>query len=75
MVMSGHKMVSLGDSVVIIGGYFSGYNLGRYLNELYQLSCHVSGNFCQWYEMSQKLDFPRKNHLVQLIPDSLALCN
>ena len=75
MVMSGHKMVSLGDSVVIIGGYFSGYNLGRYLNELYQLSCHVSGNFCQWYEMPQKLDFPRKNHLVQLIPDSLALCN
>ena len=72
--MSGHKMVSLGDSVVVIGGYFSGYNLGRYLNELYQLSCHVSGNVCQWYEMPQKLGFPRKNHLVQMIPDSLAFC-
>lgn len=63
-----HKMVSLNDSVVVIGG-FDGFS---YQSAIYELTC--SRLNCQWETLSQSLEHARTNFVAMLIPDQVANC-
>jgi len=57
-----------GDGVLAIGGI----NGSDRQSAIYELFCNRFR--CMWYELDQKLEYPRMNHVAMLIPDDLATC-
>ena len=60
---SGHKMVSNGDNL---------FYINTDDNVILQLICELN---CQWTKLASKLERPRKDAFVTLIPDHLTDCN
>ena len=63
--------VSLGDSVISIGGEIS--NEEGSSDQLHELIC-TEENGCFWETLPQTLKYPRWGHVAMLIPDDLAGC-
>ena len=61
-------MVSLGDKIVVIGGYSPD---GGTLNDIYELQCST----CQWEKMEQSLQYARNRFVAIPIPDKLTDCH
>ena len=63
----GHEMVTLEKDLVVIGGYYYGYQ-----SSLYLMTCQNQD--CEWQTMSQELKIGRSRFVAMLIPDELADC-
>ena len=66
--IAGHSMVEYGDSLLLVGGYSSGY----FLNSILSLTCEA--RICVWTELSQQLYDGRVNMVTAIIPDSMTGC-
>lgn len=62
-------MVSLGDKIVVIGGYSP--DDGNYQKDVYELQCST----CQWEKMEQSLQYARSQFVAIPIPDKLTDCH
>ena len=51
------------------------YFIDTFQNMILTLDCPTDLFSCNWKEMEQKLEYPRKYAIVSLIPDSLASCS
>ena len=69
MAVRNPASVSLGESVVLIGGMGPDESLSDQLNELV---CGDDG--CFWVTLEQSMKHPRWGHVAMLIPDDLAGC-
>ena len=61
----GHQMVSNNEIL---------FYINTNDNIFLQLDCQSSLEDCHWISMDQKLEFPRVNAVVSLIPDNLSNC-
>ena len=67
--LGGLASVSLGDSVIAIGGMV---NNDIFADDISELVCDENG--CTWELLEQKLEVPRAGIVAMLIPDELAEC-
>ena len=75
--LQGHAIVSIGDDIVVIGGFnYYDYDYDYYDDNnynLYKLSCQ-NGN-CQWTTLPQRLKSARSFMVAMAIPDDFFDCN
>ena len=69
--MIGLQMVSIGNQVVISGGYLDG---GTYQKDLYKLTCVSQG--CTWQSIPPlQLSVARNLHVAVAVPDNFINCS
>ena len=68
--LSGHSLVTLGKSLVVLGGKGNFYEDMNH--EIYKLKCS-NGKFT-WEKLPQKLKIGRTEFVAIPIPDSMAKC-
>ena len=65
----GHSIVSIGGDIIVIGGADSNE---KAQSDLYKFSCN-NGD-CQWTNLEQKLQNPRRGMVAMVVPDDFFDC-
>ena len=65
-------MLTSNQGVLLVGGWDKNT---EYRQEIIQLSCQDDAiENCQWFEIEQKLQIPRSDHVVIPLPESYDIC-
>ena len=65
--LNGHLSLSLGNNLIVMGGYSGSISTAGYSASIYKLTC-ISGKFT-WKELEVKLQTARSDFVADFIPN------